>query len=108
MATVYWRNGVAWGYVQVKGKRFRKSLDTKDKRVARDRLAQWVADLKGTRWGERPKRPYEDAANKFIHEHLPRLKGGLDGKAAKRYLVSLVPLSEHFQGVMLDDVALRC
>lgn len=104
MATVFWRNGIAWARVQHKGRTYRESLDTKDKRVARDRLTKFIERLKGTKWGDRPQRSFEEAAERFIDEHLPRLKGGVEGKASKRYLTSLIHLSEHFKGAMLDDI----
>lgn len=39
-----------------------------------------------------------------MKDHLPLLKGGIEGKAAQRYLVSLIPLSEHFAGATLNDI----
>lgn len=105
MANIYWRNGIAWGRTHYQGKTYRRSLDTKDKRIARQRLEQLVEELKGTKWGEKPRRSYRETAERFIDEHLPRLKGGIKGKSARRYLVSMVHLTETFGGKMLDDIA---
>lgn len=105
MASIYWRNGIAWGRAFHKGKDRRRSLNTTDKKLALERLDSFVKELAATKWGEKPKRSYRETADRFIDEHLPRLKGGIKGKSARRYLVSMVHLTEHFGSMMLADVA---
>ena len=97
---VWWRNGRAYGRVEKDGRELRKPLETTDPKVARERVKQWLADLEGQRWGEKPRRLYDEAVAKFIEEHLPRLKP----RGAQRYLQSLKNLTEHFEGVHLDDI----
>lgn len=106
MAGIYRRKGhrTWYGRVEHKGKDHRKSLETDDRKVARQRLEQWVEELKKTQWGEKPRLTYDDAAKKFITEHLPLLKGGIEGRTAKGYLRALVLLAETFEGVALEDI----
>lgn len=97
---VWWRNGRAYGRVEKNGTPHRKPLETSDPKVARERVKQWLAELEGQRWGDKPRRLYDEAVLKFMDEHLPRLKP----RGAQRYLQSLKTLTEHFEGVYLDDI----
>jgi len=101
---VFWRNGWAWGRIQRRGQDIREPLDTQDPKVARQRVQAWIDKLKGQDWGEKPQRSFDEAADKFIEEHLPRLKGGVAGKAAKRYLLSMTQLAPHFSGLQLETI----
>ncbi len=104
IAHVWWRGTpgreIAWGRVERHGKPFRQSLETTDPKVARLRVAEWLKGLEGQKWGEKPRRSYTQAADRFIDEHLPRLKP----RGAQRYLQSLQHLPDHFEGKMLDDI----
>jgi integrase len=51
-------------------------------------------------WGEKPRRSYAEAVEKFIREHLTTIKL----RAAKRYGDSLKHLSEHFGDKTLDQI----
>lgn len=101
---VWWRGEWAWGRIEVRGKDIREPLDTKDPRIARQRVQQWIEGLKASKWGEKPRRTYAAAANRFIDEHIPRLKGGVDGRTAKGYLGSLLKLSAHFDKMRLEHL----
>lgn len=102
---VWWRGApgkeIAWGRVERRGKPHRQSLETTDPRVARERVKIWLARLEGENWGEKPRRSYAEAADRFISEHLPRLKP----RGAERYLQSLKVLTEFFEGKLLDDIS---
>jgi integrase len=63
-------------------------------------IRQWVEDLAATAWGDKPRRSYAEAEEKFVREHLTTIKP----RAAERYGVSLKHLSEHFAGKMLHQV----
>ena len=97
---VWWRGEIAWGRVERGGKAYRQSLETTDPKVARERVKVWLEGLKAQKWGEKPKRSYDEAADRFISEHLPRLKP----RGAERYLQSLKVLTEFFEGKMLEDI----
>ena len=51
-------------------------------------------------WGDKPRRSWEEAAEKFINEHLPTIKPG----ASLRYAVSMRHLNNHFAGKMLHQI----
>lgn len=78
MAGIYKRGKVYWGRIQRKGREFRQSLKTRDRRVAENRLRQWADQLDALAWGDRPRVTFREAARAFIAEHLPRLKFSSD------------------------------
>jgi len=100
MAKIYKRGEVWWGRVTYRGKEYRRSLDTPLKGVAGERLLTFIADVKTGKWGEKPRRKFDEAANRFIDEHFPRVKPN----SAKRYRVSLMNLAQHLIGMYLDEI----
>lgn len=100
MAKIYKRGEIYWGRVSHKGKDCRKSLETTSASVARQRLLTFIADVKAGKWGDKPRRRFEDAANKFIDEHFPRIKHN----SAKRYRVSLMNLLDGLDAEFLDEI----
>lgn len=61
---------------------------------------QWLDELEAVAWGDKPRRSFDEAAKRFIRDHLPHIKAS----SAKRYGVSLKNLSLHFGGKMLDQI----
>jgi integrase len=100
MAKIYKRGEIWWGRVSYRGKEYRRSLDTPLKGVAGERLLSFVADVKAGKWGDKPRRKFDEAVNRFIDEHFPRIKP----TSAKRYRVSLMNLAEHLIGKYLDEI----
>jgi integrase len=100
MAGLYRRGKVYWARAQRKGRDERRSLQTANREVAEKRLRQWLDELDATAWGDKPRRSYAEAEEKFIREHLTTIKV----RAAQRYGVSLKHLSEHFAGKMLHQI----
>lgn len=100
MASIYRRGKVYWGRAQRQGREQRRSLQTANRDIAEKRLRQWLDELDALKWGDKPRRFYLDAQEKFIREHLTTLKPG----AAKRYGVSLKSLAEQFGGMALDQI----
>jgi integrase len=100
MAGLYRRGRTWWGRAQRGGREYRRSLQTTDRATAERRLRQWVGDLEAVQWGDKPRRTFDETADKFIREHLTRIKPG----AAKRYGVSLKVLAEKFGGKTLDMI----
>jgi integrase/recombinase XerD len=100
MAKIYKRGEIYWGRVSYRGKEYRKSLETTAARIANERLLSFVSDVKSGNWGDKPRRKFEDAANKFIDEHFPRIKPN----SAKRYRVSLMSLHDHLDVIFLDEI----
>lgn len=58
------------------------------------------AELEATAWGEKPRRTFNEAAERFGEEHFPNLKP----KSAKRYLVSIANLLVHLDGAFMHEI----
>jgi len=95
------RRGKTWhARATHKGKEYRETLETTSRTVAKERLQTWLTKLKASHWGERPRRTFTETRDKFVTDHLPRLKPA----SQKRYMVSLVNLSSHFAEHYLDEI----
>jgi len=91
---------VWWGRAQRQGREYRRSLKTTDRTTAERRFRQWLDDLDAVAWGDKPRRSFEEASERFFREHLPMLKP----RAAERYITSLKHLAAHFDGRTLDQI----
>lgn len=100
MAGLYKRGKVWWGRAQRQNKEQRRSLGTANREIAERRFRQWLADLDASKWGDRPRKTFEEAAERFIKEHLTTVKPS----TAIRYGVSLKNLAGHFAGKALDEI----
>lgn len=100
MAGLYKRGKVWWGRAQRQNKEQRRSLSTANREIAEKRFRQWLADLDANKWGDRPRKTFEEAAARFIKEHLTTVKPS----TAIRYGVSLKNLAGHFAGKALDEI----
>ncbi len=95
------RRGGVWWYRIVKGgQAFEGSLQTGELGVAKERLEGIRRELTATRFGEKPRRTFDEAARRFKAEHFPTLRF----KSRKRYSVSLRAMVDHLQGVYLDEI----
>jgi integrase len=101
MAGLYRRGKIWWGRARRKGREHRRSLQTANRSIAEKRFRDWFEEIEAVAWGDRPRRSFKDAHDKFICEHLTTLKPG----GAKRYGVSLKHLNAHFGGKI--DTGLR-
>lgn len=102
MAGIYRRGAskIWWGRAQRAGREQRRSLKTTDRVIAERRLRQWLEDLDAIAWGDKPRRSFEEASEKFVREHLTTLKP----RGAERYITSLKHLAAHFDGKTLDQI----
>jgi integrase len=102
MAGLYRRgkSKIWWGRAQRQGREYRRSLKTADRALADRRFRQWLTDLDAIAWGEKPRRSFEEASERFFREHLPTLKP----RGAERYITSLKSLAVHFDGKTLDCI----
>ena len=100
MAAIYRRGKTYWARAQRKGREYRRTLETKNRAIADRRFREWLDELDAIAYGEKPRRTWEEAAEKFIREHLPTIKRS----AALRYGVSLKHLDKHFGGKMLHQI----
>jgi integrase-like protein len=100
MARIFRRGKTYWARAQRDNREIRRSLKTTDRKTAERRLRLWLNELDAIAWGEKPRRSYAEAEEKFIREHLTAIKP----RAAKRYGDSLKHLSEHFGDKTLDQI----
>lgn len=83
---IYWRNGVAYGRVEIAGREQRRSLRTSDPQEAARRVADWIEELKAAAGLiERPM-TWMDAVVRYIEEVAP---GAVKPDVLKRYQCSL-------------------
>lgn len=97
---IYLRGKRYWARAQRNGREHRTPLKTTSKTVAERRYRQWLDDLDAIAWGDKPRRRFDEAAEKFVNEHLPTLKPS----SARRYGVSLDWLADEFEGKFLDQI----
>jgi integrase len=100
MARVYRRGPIYWGVFERNGRRHRRSLKTADRAVAERRLRDWIKELEGIAFGEKPYRSFVETAELFIRHHLPTIRP----LSAKRYALSLKVLAQHFGGMTLNKI----
>ena len=100
MAKVYKRGAVYYARATHRGVEHRESLETTSRATAEERLQTWLARLKGSDWGEKPRRTFRETAIRFTGDYFPRLKP----KSRERYRVSLMNLADHFDGLHLDEI----
>lgn len=97
---VRWRGSVAWARIKKGGQVFEQSLETENPAVARERVEKLRKELEATRWGAKPRRTFDEAAAKFIDDHLPRLRP----RTREGYLQALNKLADVFEGRTLDEI----
>lgn len=101
MASVYWRNGWAWGKAQRNKKTLRRPLKTRDEATARIRLDAWVKELDApAALGGSGEQTVRQAIDKFTTDHLPTLKPG----GVRRYYSSSAWILQHFGEMKLREV----
>lgn len=100
MASIYWRNGVAWGRVRRNGQELRRSLKTTDRREAPRALARWLADIERVVKGGKPTRSFGDLIERFIAEHAPTLRPS----SQRRYGISMKHLFGEFGDIDIAEI----
>ncbi len=100
MAAIYKRDKIWWARVEYQGRDYRQSLKTTSERIARERLLEFSANIKEGVWAKKKRYTFEDAVNKFIDEHFPRIKPS----SSKRYRVSLVNLHDLLRVTYVDEI----
>ena len=99
-AYIFEKDGTLWARKRREGKSHYKRLETTDKGLARKRAREWVDQLVASGWGEKPRRKFDEAVEKFSEEHMPTLAD----RGAERYVSSIVHLLEHFRDLYLDQI----
>lgn len=101
MASIYKRGENYWGRHWHKGRDLRKPLETTSRAVAQERLAKWIEELKAERWGEKPRRTFDEAVKRYGEEHVKTLKP----RTRVAYVRSLMKLSDYLEGKYLDEIS---
>lgn len=95
------RRGKVWWYrITYKGETFEGSLETEHLATGKERLERKREELKASSWGRKPKKTFNQAAERFAEEHFPILKP----KSAQRYYVSIANLIGTFDTMKLEDI----
>ena len=97
--SIYWRNGWAWARKTIKGIEYRAPLGTRSKREAESAHAKWVAAFDEV--SAKKSASFREAVDRFTEDHLSNLKKS----SQQRYLVSLLNLTPHFQGLRLEEIS---
>lgn len=95
------RNGVWYVKKTVNGKPFKRSLETSNLGIAKERRDKILAELEATKWGESPRRSFNDAVVRFGTDHYKHLKP----RSAARYTTSINNLFDVFDGKLLDEIS---
>jgi integrase len=94
------RGRIWWFRITKNGRPVEGSLETDSLGVAKERLEAKRRELTASKFGEKPRRTFDQAALKFQQTHYKKLKP----KSRIRYTVSLVNLAEAFHGVFMDEI----
>ena len=94
------RGTVWWFRITKDGNTYEGSLETTSLGLAKERLERKRQELTASKFGEKPRRTFDEAALRFAREHFKTLKP----KSRKRYAVSLQALADHFHSVFLDEI----
>ena len=97
---IYRRGQKYWARAQRSGREHRASLKTSSKAVAERRYREWLDELDAIEWGDKPRRRFAEAADRFVREHLSTLRI----TSARRYGVSLAWLADEFENKHLDQI----
>lgn len=97
----YDRNGVLWGRIKVAGREYRGSLRTADPAEARRRLKAWRLKLERAAVGDEESPTFKAAVVKWAREVLP---GSVKPSVAKRYMVSIGQMVDHFGALRISEI----
>lgn len=95
------KRGTVWWYrIQKNGAAFEGSLETDNLGVAKSRCEEVRRQLTASKFGEKPRRTFDEAARRFAELHFPKLRP----KSRTRYAVSLQNLADLLHGKHLDAI----
>lgn len=100
MAGLYKRGNIWWARAQRDGREFRQSLKTSNKRLAENRLQEWLRQIEAQQWGDRPRIALQQAMRHFAQTHMTSLKM----QSARRYAVSMKWIDERLGDKYLDQI----
>lgn len=100
--SIYRRGKSYWIRFWFRGKEIRLPAKTRIKKEAEEYEKRERDRYNRIARGDRPRVTFEDAVTKFTTEYFAAK--GLRGGTQKRYLTSLIALSEYFEGKFIDEI----
>ena len=97
----YWRNGTIWGRLIIAAREHRRSLRTSDAKEAAKRVKAWKTKLERQQFGDIEAPGFKEAVLRWAKEVLP---GSVKPAVAKRYLVSIGQMADHFGELRVTEI----
>ena len=97
----YWRKDTIWGRVIISGSEHRRSLRTADAKEAARRVRAWQTKLERQQFGDVEAPGFKEAVLRWAKEVLP---GSVKPAVAKRYLVSIRQMADHFGELRVTEI----
>ena len=97
----YWRKDTIWGRVIIAGSEHRRSLRTADAKEAARRVRAWQTKLERHQFGDIEAPGFKEAVLRWAKEVLP---GSVKPAVAKRYLVSIRQMADHFGELRVTEI----
>ena len=97
----YWRKDTIWGRVVIAAREYRRSLRTDDPREAARRIKAWQTKLERQQFGDIEAPGFKEAVLRWAKEVLP---GSVKPAVAKRYLVSIRQMVDHFGELRVTEI----
>jgi integrase/recombinase XerD len=97
----YWRKDTIWGRVIIAGSEHRRSLRTADAKEAARRVKAWQTKLERHQFGDVEAPGFKEAVLRWAKEVLP---GSVKPAVAKRYLVSIRQMADHFGELRVTEI----
>lgn len=101
---IQWRNGIAYGRIEVNGKECRRSLRTKDPAQARRRLKEWKDEVMAEAGLAEPKHSWMEAVGRYLLEVGP---GTVKPEVLKRYECSLAQVHPWLGHLRVEQISRR-
>jgi len=100
---LYKRGKVWWGRIQVAGKEYRGSLQTRDRGEARKRFEKWREEVGRAKFYGAQRLKWDDAVLLYKDTEM----AAVAASTAKRYLVSFRQVRQHLREHHLDEIGPR-
>lgn len=101
---IQWRNGIAYGRIEVNGKECRRSLRTTDPAQARRRLKEWKDEVMAEAGLGEAKHSWMEAVGRYLLEVGP---GTVKPEVLKRYECSLTQVHPWLGHLRVDQITRR-
>jgi integrase len=98
---MYWRGGVIWARIKVRGRDHRQSLQTASVTEARIRLKDFRAQMEHLSYYGEERRSWMHAVVHYVEHIMPE---AVKPNTAKRYLTSLRMVGPHLENLYLDEI----